>query len=41
MEPSRYVADDISPFLLQLITNLYDAEISGEVAGPCIKGLAE
>ncbi|CAH8343683.1 unnamed protein product [Eruca vesicaria subsp. sativa] len=59
---SRYVAGDISPFLLQLMTNLFDAlkfpeseenqyimkcimrvlsvaEISGEVAGPCIGGL--
>ncbi|RID60946.1 hypothetical protein BRARA_E00127 [Brassica rapa] len=59
---SRYVAGDISPFLLQLMTNLFDAlkfpeseenqyimkcimrvlgvaEISSEVAGPCIGGL--
>ncbi|ESQ39297.1 hypothetical protein EUTSA_v10001293mg [Eutrema salsugineum] len=59
---NRYVASDISPFLLQLMTNLFDAlkfpeseenqylmkcimrvlgvaEISGEVAGPCIGGL--
>ncbi|KAJ0258194.1 Exportin-2 [Hirschfeldia incana] len=59
---SRYVAGDISPFLLPLMTNLFDAlrfpeseenqyimkcimrvlgvaEISGEVAGPCIGGL--
>uniref|UniRef100_A0A1J3EFA2 Exportin-2 n=1 Tax=Noccaea caerulescens TaxID=107243 RepID=A0A1J3EFA2_NOCCA len=61
---SRYVAGDISPFLLQLMRNLFEAlkfpeseenqylmkcimrvlgvaEISGEVAGPCIKGLTD
>ncbi|CAH2051293.1 unnamed protein product [Thlaspi arvense] len=59
---SRYVASDISPFLRQLMTNLFEAltfpeseenqylmkcimrvlgvaEITGEVAGPCIVGL--
>ncbi|KAL1191616.1 Exportin-2 [Cardamine amara subsp. amara] len=58
----RYAAGDIRPFLLQLMTNLFDAlkfqeseenqylmkcimrvlgvaEISGDVAGPCIGGL--
>ncbi|XP_010518325.1 PREDICTED: exportin-2-like [Camelina sativa] len=59
---NRYAAGDISPFLLQLMTNLFDAlkfpeseenqylmkcimrvlgvaDISAEVAGPCIGGL--